>query len=197
MTREQFDGNSAVFCVLHLDFAHGEHHHHDLRVYRHVLRQQHPAPLQVCCFTFQANILFLEGFPELLHYHPGEQRLGNKRIHARFRSLLGNILPAVGGQDDDRRLISDDLPDLPCRFHAIQFGHPPVHQNQVIGLPPGMTKLYHLNAVKAGQRLLAADPDLAEDDLRMLAGDGIVIDHQYAHVVRMHHVVFPDRRYPV
>ena len=60
-----------------------------------------------------------------------------------------------------------------------------------------MTKLYHLNAVKAGQRLLAADPDLAENDLRMLAGDGIVIDHQYAHVVRMHHVVFPDRRYPV
>ena len=53
------------------------------------------------------------------------------------------------------------------------------------GETSGMTQLDHLKAVQSGHRLFAGDAHLPENNLRMLAGDRIIVDDQDAHFMGM------------
>ena len=68
---KQRHGGLAVFRVVHLHLPHGQHHHHDLRVHRHVLRQEDPAALQVDGLLLDGCVLPPEGLPELVHHTAG------------------------------------------------------------------------------------------------------------------------------
>ena len=52
-----------------------------------------------------------------------------------------------------------------------------------------MAELHHLDALRPGQGLFTVDAHLPEDDLRVFAGDGVVVDHQHAHIVGMQGIV--------
>ena len=55
-----------------------------------------------------------------------------------------------------------------------------------------MAQLDHLEALTAGQRLLTGDANLPEDDLRVFAGDRIVVDDEDAHLMRMRQAFLGD-----
>ena len=141
----------------------------------------------------QAGVLFLEGFPELIHYRSRKQRLRNKGIHTGGFRFLSNVLPAVGSQDDDRRFMTNDFSNLSCCFNTVQFRHPPVYQNQIVGLPSGVTEPDHLDSIQPGQCFFTPDANLPQNNLRMFAGHGIIINGQYTHIIGMNDTVFFDR----
>ena len=186
-------GNLAVFRVVHLHLAHAEQHQHDLGVDGHVLRQQHPTPREVGRLLHQLCVLSLERPPELLHHAADEQRLGDERVHSGIARLVGDVLPAIRREDDDGCLVPHRLANPSGCLDAIHVGHPPVHQNQVVGIAPCVANPRHLQALLARQRLVAPDAHLTQHHLRMVARNGIVVDHQHAQVVRQRELLLDSR----
>ena len=52
-----------------------------------------------------------------------------------------------------------------------------------------MAQFNHLYSVHSGQGRFTGDAHLAEDDLRMLTGDGIIINDQDTHLMRTGHAL--------
>ena len=183
MGGKHVDGNFSVLRQLCLHLAHGQHHHHDLGVDHHVLRQQNAAPRKSCCRHAHLPVLFAEGLPEFIQDGRGKEGLRHEGVDAGFPGLIRHIVPVVGGQDDDGRFVADGLPDLPRGLDAVHAGHLPVHQDQVVGFSSCMLHPHHLHALLAGGCRFAVDAHLAQDNAGVLAGHRIIVNHQHLHLV--------------
>ena len=174
------------------DLPHGKHHRQDLRVDLDILRKQDTPALEICpgsCCS--CKILLTKRGTEFLNDRVGKQRLGNEAVNACLDCFLQNIIPAVRRDDDDSRFVSDDLPDLPCRFDAVHVWHFQIDQDQIVRIRPRMTELDHLDRLFSGIRDLAGDADLFQNESGMFAGDRIIVDHKHAHFVRAKQCIMP------
>ena len=89
--------------------------------------------------------------------------------------------------------MTNDFSNLSCCFNTVHFRHPPVYQNQIVGLPSGVTEPDHLDSIQPGQCFFTPDTNLPQNNLRMFAGHGIIINDQYTHIIGMNDTVFFDR----
>ena len=187
MVRHLFHGDPAVDGQIDLHAPCLQDHLHDLRVDLHIFRQEDVPAVEVGLglLLLLPDSLAVHGGPEFLDHGGGEQGLGQEAVHARLEGLLQDIVPAVGGQYDDGGLIAHDLADAAGRLDAVHLRHLPVHQNQIVGFAARMAEPYQLDRLPAGGGGLRVDSRLAQHQLRVLAGDGVVIDDQHAHVLRM------------
>ena len=91
----------------------------------------------------------------------------------------------------------NDRPDLARRFDAIHFRHSPVYKDQIIILATAMPDSDLVDAFPPRLRRLTGNPDLPEDDFRMLQGDPVIIDNQDAHVMGIEIALFRRGVLPV
>ena len=185
MAAEHIHRNPPVLGDFSIDRPHAQHHHHDLGIHRNVLRQQDVAARQIGAPVYQRLVFPLEGFAEFVHHASGKQRLGHKGVHAGFFGIVGDVVPVERREDDDRRVVPFDGPNLAGGFNTVHLRHAPVDQDQVIVLPAGMAELYLFDALKAGLRGVAGDADLPQYDLGVLQRNRIVVYHKHAHLPRV------------
>ena len=147
------------------------------------------AALQIGAPIHQRLVFPLEGVAEFIHHASGEQRLGHKGVHAGFPCLVGDVVPVERREDDDRRVVPFDGPNLAGGFNAVHLRHAPVDQDQVIFRSARVAELYLFDAFKAGLRGIAADAELPQYDLGVLQRNRIIIDHKHAHLARVQSAV--------
>lgn len=180
---EEIDRRLAVLGVIDFDLPHGQHHQHDLGVDRHILREQDAAALQLDVSLPGRLAFLLKCLPEFIHDIRREKRLRDKGVDAGLPRLLRHVVPVEGGEDDDRELMADDLPDPARRLDAVHAGHLPVDEDEVVGIVPRVLELDHADRLFAGGGGVAADADLPEDEPRVLAGHLVVVDDEHDDIV--------------
>ena len=185
MAGEHLHGHLAVFRHVHIDLPHAQDHDHNLRVEGHVFRQQDAAAFQVRLDKAPTFLLLLKRVAELVHHRSGEQGLGHKAVHPGLLCLFRHVVPVVGSQDDDGRVVAHDGTDPAASLHPVHLRHLPVYQDQVVGFTAGMAHPHHFNRFRAGQGRFAADAHLPHHQLGVFAGHRVVVDDQHAHILRL------------
>ena len=179
---EHVDGDAAVRGVVGLDAAHGEHHEQNFRVDVHVLGDEHAPALEARRLGGQDRVLRPEGLLELFHDGAGEEGFGHEAVDARGPGIVGDVFPVEGGQDDDGRAAADDGADVLRGLHAVHAVHAQIDQHEIVVLLAGVAHPDLVEALLARCGRLADDANVAEHDLRVLQGNGGVVDHEHAHV---------------
>ena len=128
----------------------------------------------------QDGVRFSAGLPE----HPlqigREERFRDESGNARLSRLIFDVGPVVRGQDDDGRVLSDDLANAANRFNPVHIGHQPVHDINFEMVSVAERFLRADDGFLAGNAPFAAHPDLPEHVGDALAGVDVVVHDQTA-----------------
>ena len=159
--------------MIDIDLTHGKHHFYDLRIDGNVLSKQYVPAFKLCLSS--GRIFLSVCRPEFLDHIIGKKRLCNKAVNTGALGFFQHIVPFVGGDDDDRRFVTDDLPYLSCCFNAVHFGHFQVYQKQIKWLLSCLPEPYQLYRLPARKNSLAGDTRLTKYQLCVFTGNRIII----------------------
>ena len=121
-------------------------YHHDMLLIHHIRPIADAGPLLGAQHP-------LDGLFEVGH----KEGLGQEVLNAHLQGLLFDVLPVIGGEEQDGNLVGIVLPDEPGGLHAVQIRHLPVQQDQVVRfarLPGGA---HHLNGGGAAGGVVGDD----------------------------------------
>ena len=171
-----------------------------------VLDQEHARPAYALDIEGEAG---LHGFGRLkigaeradgrVEQDGGGHRLDQHVLEAALLRLLQHLLAAIRRHHDKMRrgVEVGQRQDAPAGLDAVQPGHLPIDEGDVVGLPRQRRLPHHLDAFLTGRRLIGDEAQIGEHARQNAAGLRIVVDDQNAPAPQVRLKDAPPRRHLV
>jgi len=132
---ELFEADPAVHGHVDVHAAHVQQRQDDFGIERIVLGEQDAATLERAGISLAFGDMAppVLDIPEGLEEGAGKEGLGNEVVRAGAGGVLANVVPGVGGKEDDG-LRAGGLAKLAGLRHAVHAGALPVHDHEAVGL---------------------------------------------------------------
>ena len=174
------DGHFAVLGNIHHKAGALQDLDRNLAVELVVLHQQDLLSPEVdgVCLGQLASRLHMERLGQNTAQLGGEEGLLAEGGYAGGASLVFDVRPVVGGQDDDGAVVSNQLADSAHDLDAVHVGNQPVDDEDAEGIALFHGVLGANHRLLAGNRPFRAHPDFGQHGADIEAGVGVVVCHQ-------------------